>query len=342
MPRFDDRHGSARLYVGRLSTRTRSRDLEGIFSRYGRVYGLLPNLEVYGVRLPLVELVAILAEVRNVDMKRDFAFVEFSDSRDADDARYSLNGRDVDGSRITVEFAKGGPRGPGGSREYLGRGPPPGTGRCFNCGLDGHWARDCKAGDWKNKCYRCGERGHIERNCHNSPKKLRRGRSYSRSPAPRRGRSQSRSFSRSHSYSRSRSPQKRERSIERIDRRSRSPRPSRSPKPNRASPLPSLPPPSRVRKHSPTPEERSPQERGSPSPRDRKRANGSEYSESPKSRSRSRSPIDDDAARESPRDGSPVEENGRSRSPSPVPGDDRSPVDDDDDNHGSLRGSESA
>jgi hypothetical protein len=32
---------------------------------------------------------------------------EFSDPRDADDARYSLNGRDVDGSRIVVEFAKG-------------------------------------------------------------------------------------------------------------------------------------------------------------------------------------------------------------------------------------------
>lgn len=260
-----------------------------------------------------------------MDMKRDYAFVEFSDPRDADDARYGLNGRDVDGSRVIVEFAKGVPRGPGGSREFGGRGPPPGTGRCFNCGIDGHWARDCKAGDWKNKCYRCGDRGHIERNCQNSPKKLKRDRSYSRSPSPRRGRSRSRSrsYSRGRSYSRSRSPVKRDRSIEREEKRSRSPRHHRS-----------SPPPSKGRKHSLSPDERSPVERGTPSPRDDRATNGSDRSRSPK----------DDVRMDERGDISPVEENGRSRSNSPIHREDRSPVEDgsptgDYENHGSPRGS---
>ncbi|KAG4143178.1 hypothetical protein ERO13_D06G173700v2 [Gossypium hirsutum] len=303
MPRYDDRRGGTRLYVGHLSSRTRSRDLEDMFSRYGRV--------------------------RDVDMKRDYAFVEFSDPRDADDARYSLNGRDLDGCRIIVEFAKGVPRGPGGSRDYAGRGPTPGSGRCFNCGIDGHWARDCKAGDWKNKCYRCGERGHIERDCQNSPKKLsRRPRSYSRSPSDRRGRSRSRSYSRGRS-DRSRSPVKRERSFERDDRR------SRSPKRHRRSPSPV-----RGRKHSPARDERSPQERRSPSPRDRRHANGSDYSGSP--RGRSRTPDREADAGDGDYKSS-AKENGNSRSPSPLPKDDRSPIyeEEDDDNHASPRRSES-
>ncbi|KAI7733677.1 hypothetical protein M8C21_018655 [Ambrosia artemisiifolia] len=45
--------------------------------------------------------------VRDMDMKHGFAFVEFCGPRDANDARYSLNGRDLNGSRLLVEFAKG-------------------------------------------------------------------------------------------------------------------------------------------------------------------------------------------------------------------------------------------
>ncbi|CAN6340213.1 unnamed protein product [Urochloa humidicola] len=313
MPRYDDRYGNTRLYVGRLSSRTRSRDLEYLFSKYGRI--------------------------REVELKRDYAFIEFSDPRDADDAQYNLDGREVDGSRIIVEFAKGVPRGAGGSREYMGRGPPPGTGRCFNCGIDGHWARDCKAGDWKNKCYRCGERGHIERNCQNSPRNLRRERSYSRSPSPRRGRGHSPSYSRSRSrsYSRSRSISGSPRGgrRDRDERRSRSVSYSRSPR-RSASPI------GKEKERSPTPNgsrsprSPSPRDQVSPPPKDNGERNGSDRGDSPgrreNSRSRSRSPSDGYR--------SPAA-NGRS----PSPRDDRSPSPKgnagDDDGRGSPRGSQS-
>ncbi|CAL4895980.1 unnamed protein product [Urochloa decumbens] len=317
MPRYDDRYGGTRLYVGRLASRTRSRDLEHVFSRYGRI--------------------------REVELKRDYAFIEFSDPRDADEARYNLDGRDVDGSRIIVEFAKGVPRGPAGSREYMGRGPPPGTGRCFNCGIDGHWARDCKAGDWKNKCYRCGERGHIERNCQNSPRSSRRERSYSRSPSPRRGRGRSRSYSRSQSRSYSRS-----RSLSRSPprgRRDRDERRSRSLSYSR-SPMRSASPPAKERSHTPdgsrSPKSPSPRGEVSPVPKDNGdgERNGSDRGDSPggmeKERSRSRS--------QSPPNGNLSPRGNRS----PSPRDDRSPSpkgngnnDDDDDRHASPRGSKS-
>ncbi|KAJ8642299.1 hypothetical protein MRB53_018993 [Persea americana] len=206
----------------------------------------------------------------------------------------SFRVRDVE---LKHDFAFIGPRGSGGPQEYLGRGPPPGSGRCFNCGIDGHWARDCKAGDWKNKCYRCGERGHIERNCQNSPKNL--------NP--------------------SRSPPRREKITGRE--RSRSPQYSRSPKPKKSSP-------SKRRMHSPSPVEGSSMERGSPQGERRQaQRDGSDYSGSP--RGNGRSPI---AEKESP--------DGRYRSPenngrSPSPRDNRSPVEDDNNNQVSPRGSPS-
>ncbi|XP_018497759.1 serine/arginine-rich splicing factor 5 [Galendromus occidentalis] len=82
------RSNEGRLYVGRLSHRTRERDLERLFSPYGRI--------------------------REILLKSGFAFVEFEDTRDAEDACYELNGKDLLGDRIVVEMAKGTERGRGG------------------------------------------------------------------------------------------------------------------------------------------------------------------------------------------------------------------------------------
>ncbi|KHG01943.1 Serine/arginine-rich splicing factor 4 [Gossypium arboreum] len=134
MRRYDDRYCHTRLYVGRISSRTRTRDLERLFSRYGRFLGfcqtwrpVVRGVDLGGIggnscpvyRDPLAILSVYLTtdglsvsgnrfrRILDVDMKRDYAFVDFSDPRDADDARYSLDGRDFDGSRIVVEFARG-------------------------------------------------------------------------------------------------------------------------------------------------------------------------------------------------------------------------------------------
>lgn len=141
------------------------------------------------------------------------------------------------------------------------------------------------------------------------------------------------------SDSRSRSPQKRERKTDRV-------KGSRSPRYSSRSPDIKNSPPPKARKRSPTPEDASPFGRGSLSPGMDKIAteqDGSDYGESPRARTpRSASPVS--PIRGSPvanRDESPLEANGGANgmSRSPSPREDRSPMDDvDDEKPQSFRG----
>ncbi|XP_022331992.1 serine/arginine-rich splicing factor 4-like isoform X2 [Crassostrea virginica] len=87
-----------RVYIGRLSHHARERDVERFFKGYGRL--------------------------RDVMLKNGYGFVEFEDYRDADDAVYELNGKDLAGERVIVEHARGGPRGDDRRNSYRDYPPP--------------------------------------------------------------------------------------------------------------------------------------------------------------------------------------------------------------------------
>ncbi|KAJ8778150.1 hypothetical protein J1605_013866, partial [Eschrichtius robustus] len=70
-----------RVYIGRLSYNVREKDIQRFFSGYGRLL--------------------------EIDLKNGYGFVEFEDSRDADDAVYELNGKELCGERVIVEHARG-------------------------------------------------------------------------------------------------------------------------------------------------------------------------------------------------------------------------------------------
>ncbi|CAP23711.1 Protein CBR-RSP-1 [Caenorhabditis briggsae] len=78
---------AARIYIGRLTSRVSEKDIEHFFRGYG--------------------------QIRDVLLKNGFGFVEFDDKRDAEDAVHDLNGKELGGDRVILDYSK--PRGGGGS-----------------------------------------------------------------------------------------------------------------------------------------------------------------------------------------------------------------------------------
>ncbi|CAH1112812.1 unnamed protein product [Psylliodes chrysocephalus] len=200
------RHSDCKVYVGDLGNSASKQDIEDSFKYYG------PLRNVWVARNP-----------------PGFAFVEFEDPRDAEDAIRGLDGRricgrkarvekygrTICGRRARVEMSSG----KNGGRY---RGPPPRSrgkpfhpdDRCYECGDRGHYARDCTK-------YRRGGR-HRSRSRSRSRSRDRRSRTRSNSRSRSRSRNRSRSVSRKRSRSRSRTNDKRSRSRSHSRSRSRS------------------------------------------------------------------------------------------------------------------------
>jgi len=77
----------SRLYVGHIPYEANEKDVERFFKGYGKI--------------------------RDILVKKGFAFVELEDSRACDDAIHDLNGKSLMGMRVVVDMAKGRPNGGG-------------------------------------------------------------------------------------------------------------------------------------------------------------------------------------------------------------------------------------
>ena len=99
------------LFIGNIANLITSKELEDIFSKYGKC---------------------------TINYKGAFAFAEYEDEKEAKNAKEQLHNKEFNGRFLNIEWSKK-------SKNYEGkhRADPSPRGKCYYCNRSGHYARDC-------------------------------------------------------------------------------------------------------------------------------------------------------------------------------------------------------
>ncbi|CAK4099330.1 unnamed protein product, partial [Aphanomyces euteiches] len=85
-----------KVFVGNLSDKVKESEIREKFEKFGKIVSI---------------------SIKTPSRPPAFAFVEYEDVRDAEDAVREMNGTDMDGNQLRVEITKRGPRGEDGRRD---------------------------------------------------------------------------------------------------------------------------------------------------------------------------------------------------------------------------------
>jgi RNA recognition motif-containing protein len=106
------------LFIGNISKSVTATDLEKSFGEYGSC---------------------------RINYKGSYAFAEFNAEKDAEDALERLQGKNIGGSQINLEWSRKSKKfDSSNSRRRRSISPRKSEGRCYNCGSRGHYLIDCR------------------------------------------------------------------------------------------------------------------------------------------------------------------------------------------------------